>query len=190
MKKIFKTGIVASLLLLVVVFSGYYIKTAVGGIVSTASPAVQAGTFRTYDFFASSTAPSTIATSTSATSTNITPYFTSAGTYDDGSFSINGAKKVTVYFTRGDVNGTGNTGHSTFRLQITPDGTNWYDWDRLAQNVATTTNAMATSTVTLTAGTTTRILGMDFRYETFKAMRCVVVEATDGSHQCRASAEW
>src|SRR3990167_9153192 len=81
-------------------------------------PTVTPNTFRTFTFFASSTTQTNYATTTTATSTSITQYFDSNGTLDKGYFVIAGAKKVEVYFQRGEAGGIGaggNTGTTTFK---------------------------------------------------------------------------
>ena len=141
-----------------------------------------------YDFFASTTNPTggSDATSTSATSTNINPYFDTSGRYDQGYFNINGAQRVTFYFTRQD-NG-GNAGSSTFSVQVTPDGTNWYNFNKLISNVATTTPPGSTKATAVLTGTSTEIDSLDLRYDAFLGVRCIVVKSVDGQAICKATA--
>jgi len=154
--------------------------------------------YRTYDFFASTTAvtgvvsTTILATTTSATSTNITAFTDSTfGRYVNGAFDITGAKKVTLYFTRGDKLGGGNTGTTTFKIQTTKDGTTWDDYNQLVQATSTTiANTAIQSTATIVAATSTLIYGMDLDYMSFKAIRCIVVEGVDGSHECAVSASF
>ena len=117
------------------------------------------------------------ATTTSATST------TQPG---DGIFKIAGAKRVTLYFSRAWA--VTNTGSSTFSIQVTPDGTNWYNYNTLAQNLATSTYPTTLASVVIEAATSTTIVQMDKLG--FDSIRCVVVEATDGAHTCKAVAEF
>lgn len=176
------------------IFGGLQVLAAI----SLSDPTVTPQTFRNYTFFASTTAPTYTATTTSATSTNIVSFVNSSvdGGLDTGMFIVKGAKKITVYFQRGDTTGQGNTGTSTFRIQVTPDGTNWFDYNKLVQNIGTSTIRMSTSTVNLSGSaninlaTSTQIYSMDNLLDTFFAIRCIVVEATDGEHTCKASAEW
>lgn len=157
------------------------------GFISNESPA-GVSNVRNYEFFASSTSPSTIATTTSATSTSIIPYFDSFGRYDDGAVSLAGAKKATFYFGRGW--GGGNSGSTNFSVEVTPNGTDWYDFNKLIQNSATSTYPTTLSSVTITAATSTVITSMDLSSDTFLKARCVVVETTDGSHTCSATVEY
>lgn len=150
--------------------------------------------YRTYDFFASTTAQSgvvsstVLATTTSATSTNITNFYrATTGDLIDGSFNIAGAKKVTFYFTRGDTSGQGNAGLSIFRVQATRDGSNWVDVSRL---LGVDVSASATSSVTINAATSTFTGALDIKDQAFKSVRCLVVETTDGEHSCAASAQY
>src|SRR5262245_10072309 len=73
------------------------------------------GSYLTFSFFN--------ATTTNATSTN------GAGGY----FKIAGAKNVELYFSRGGATGP-NTGSSRFSIQVSPDGSSWYDYNDLLVN--------------------------------------------------------
>ena len=151
------------------------------------------GLYRTYRFFATSTAQTVYATTTTATSTNITAYFDADGRRDDGSFVIAGAKKAMVRFTRGDTSGQGNTGGTVFKIQTTRDGTNWDDFKLLVQSTSTTisnTGVQATASTTAGGSTTTLMYGLDLDYTTYYAIRCIVVESVDGEHSCEAAASW
>lgn len=133
-----------------------------------------AGRFQDHSFFQ--------ATTTTATSTNLS-------VPADGAFRIAGAKKVTFYFSRGGTTGA-NTGTSRFELEVSPDGTNWYDFNRMmVDNTATSTAWTSTSTA-ITAATSTVIVSMDLFRNTFYAVRCIVYETTDGEHTCKATAEF
>lgn len=129
------------------------------------------GIYQNFTFFT--------ATSTTATSTNITG--------GGGYLKIAGAKKVELYFSRGDTSGKGNAGLSKFRVQVTPDGTNWFDYSKLVGSDAAAT---ATSTVTIGTATSTVVANMDIIKDTFYGVRCIVNQTTDGEHTCKASAEY
>lgn len=140
-----------------------------------------------YNFFASTTSQTIYATTTSATSTNIIPYWTTDGRKDNGYLVIAGAEKATFYFSRGGVTNP-NTGSTLFKIQVSDDGTNWYDYGNLSS--ATTTASTGVSSYTITAATTTDLLSMDLTNDNFYAARCIVVETTDGEHSCRASVQF
>lgn len=153
------------------------------------------GQFKTYQFFATSTSQTNFATTTSATSTNITQWTNSRGELDNGYFVIAGAKKVTTYFKRGDTLGTGNSGSTTYKVQVTnkssPTESDWYDYNKLVQNVATTTaNITIPSSITISAATSTVITSLQMENDAFWGLRCIVVETTDGDHSCSASAQY
>jgi len=133
-------------------------------------PTQTAYTYQNFSFFS--------ATTTSATSTTLTD--------GGGYFQIAGAKHVTFYMSRGGSTGA-NTGRSRFEVEVTPDGTNWYDYNKLIQNDAAQTG---TTTVTISAATSTTITTMDVLKDTFYAVRCIVVETTDGDHTCTATADF
>lgn len=124
-----------------------------------------------------------VATTTTATSTNTTP----SATVGTGAFTIAGADNVTFYFSRGGATGP-NTGSTVFKVQVTPDGTNWYDYNTLRLNAATSTISTLLSSVTVPAGTSTQIVYMDT--VGFLQARCIAVETTDGDHTCVATAEF
>lgn len=173
-----------------------------GGNDSFEAPIAGKDIFRTYTFFASSTTQTLFGTSTTATSTNIIAWNTSDGRRVDGKFVVAGAKKVTMLFGRGDASGTGNTGKSKFTVQTSPDGTNWYEFNKLLT---------ATSSISATGGTVNTLkiwlpyvevgtginfatgtvsASLDLTDESIYAIRCIVIETTNGDHFCRASAEW
>lgn len=153
---------------------------------------VTTGTYRTYNFFASTT-PATgtvsstiLSTTTTATSTNITAFMTSDGLYRTGALDITGAKKITMYFSRGGATNP-NTGSTNFKIQVSDDGTNWYDYNRL---LGSDVSATATSSAWITAATSTLIYGVDITNQSFQFLRCIVVETTDGEHACKASVNY
>ena len=152
------------------------------------------GQFKTYTFFATSTAQTSFATTTTATSTNITPWTNTSGTIDNGYFVIAGAKKVTFYFKRGDTTGQGNSGSTNYRIQVAnkpaPTESDWYYYNKLVQNVATSTVFTTLSSDTITAATSTVIDSMQMDNDAFFAVRCIAVETTDGEHSCSASAQY
>lgn len=145
-------------------------------------------TYVLHDFFASSTigvAPTEFATSTTATSTNITPYFDEQGRYQDGTLTVAGAERVSMYFTRG----TGTSGATRFRVQGTQDGINWHYVSRFIGDDSGSTATSSTIFMNNTA-TTTAIYGLDVRTHGYQKIRCIAVETTDGRHQCQALVEW
>lgn|SRR3990167_5660708 len=181
--------VLGAILILVI---AWQIGTSNANVVTDVPAAAPQGNYQSYLFFASTTAQSLLSTSTSATSTDINPFFDSnTGRKDSGYFVVAGAKDVNVYFTRD----TAGSGASRFSIQVTatstPVETDWYDYNRLSPNtVSSSANdsllRVGTSTISATTGTNI------FKMETlgFYAIRCIVVETTDGTHICRASADW
>lgn len=160
------------------------------GNITNDVPVVTPDTFRQYTFFATSTSQTNFATTTTATSTNINQWTDSSGRIDRGYFVIAGAKKVTMYFSR-DAGTGANEGSTNFKVQSSPDGTTWYDFTRLVQATSTSvSNAVEQSTATISAATTTLQYGLDLDYDATFAVRCIVVETTDGSHSCSATAQF
>lgn len=175
---------IALVSIFVLIGLGFYWSNAFGGVITLDNPTTD-GVYRNYEFFASSTVPAIVATSTSAVSTSIVPYIDSEGRYDDGSVSLVGAKKATFYFGRA-WNG-GNAGKSVFSVEVSPDGTEWFAFNKL---IGDDVGQTATSTVTIANATSTVITSMDLSDDTFLKARCVVTETTDGEHRCRASIEY
>jgi hypothetical protein len=122
-------------------------------------------------------------TSTSATSTTQTT---------NGILRIAGAKAVNLYFSRGNTVGL-NTGTSTFLIQVTNDGDNWYDFNKLL--AGTTTNSVTGhpehwGSISIEASTSTVVAAMDLTHDAFYAIRCIVRETINGTHSCSATAEF
>jgi len=165
-------GIVALSLALLALFS--ITPEKAGAAITFSTSTVTPGSYKYTTFFS--------ATTTTATSTN---------TSDGGGYLvIAGAKKVQMYFSRGDISGQGNSGSTLFKVQVTPDGINWYDFNRMSQNVATSTSEWEVGSVTITAATSTTITSLDLRTSGFYAVRCIAVETTDGEHTCKGAAEY
>jgi hypothetical protein len=168
------------------------------GNITTEQPAPIAS-LKTYSFFATSTNQQVVGgqtfygTTTTATSTNITQWFDSNGQLDKGYFVIAGAKKVNVYLTRGDKVGGGNAGATTFKLQVTPNGTDWFYFNDLSENATTTQGVIAlsyTSQNIVLTGTSTKAIALDLTNDAFLGLRVIAVETTDGSHEAFATAEF
>lgn len=160
-----------------------------GGVTSETPHAP--GSFRAFTFFASSTVQTDFSTSTAATSTDIVPYTTTSFGIDNGYFVVAGAKKVTMFFQRGDTSGVGSASSSTFWVETSPDGTTWYR----AQNIISATSSARQDNAIVIA-TSTNLYSLDLVYNSVYAIRCMVLGAALGdqtgkqSHQCRAVAEW
>ncbi len=195
-----KTLIIAAIAGLLAIVSMFFLIQKTTAALTTDVPTVTVNTFRTYDFFAS-TSPATglvsttiLATSTSATSTSIASFLDSTyGRYVDGSFTIAGAKKVNVFFTRGGAFAAANTGTTTFSVQMkdSPSGS-WYNFNKLIQSTSTAQQATAVigATAPGDAATSTLNYALDLTNENWYAMRCVTVTLVDGSASCEASASF
>lgn len=152
------------------------------------------GQYKEYTFFATSTVQVVLATTTNATSTNITPWFDTNGERDAGYFVVAGAKQVSFHFIRGDKLGGGNTGSTNFRVQYTtkssPTESDWFYYNKLVQNLATSTAITTLSSITASAGTSTTFASLQVDADAVYAVRCIAIETTDGSHECAATAAW
>ena len=141
------------------------------GSVTASQSSEATGGAKNFNFFT--------ATTTTATSTNLTG--------GGGYFSIIGAKKVTMIFGRGGASGA-NTGTSRFKVEVSQDGTNWYPYNTLVLNQATTSYPNANSYVSISAATTS--VTAQLRDLGWFAVRCIVDEVTDGEHSCDTRAEF
>lgn len=160
------------------------------GDVTTHEP-TPVGDFQTYTFFATSTNQVFFATTTTATSTNINSWTNSKGEIDKGFFNVKGAKDVIFYFSRGDTSGNGNAGNTQFKVQVSPDGTNWFDYQELGliqQSGGADVFFARTGTSTITAATSTVMAAMEDL--DFYAVRCIAVKTTDGEASCKATAQF
>ena len=154
---------------------------------ATTAPTVTPATFKEYTFFATSTSQTFFATTTTATSTDIISWFNSNGEKDNGYFVIAGARNVTFYLGRGDTLGTGNSGSTSYKVQVTPKTSpSESDWYNFNDFISATTTTTYTSVVL--AGTSTFPVSMDVENRGFYATRVVVSETTDGEHSVSATA--
>lgn len=168
----FIIGALMALVLTIMLAFAVLVGPSVTGAATTFTvPTKPAGTFQYYTFFT--------ATTTTATSTNTTD--------GSGYMVVAGAKRVDMYFSRGDTTGQGNVGVSKFRIQVSPDGVNFFDFSRL---IGSDVSATATTSISIGAATSTTFSAMDLRTDAFYAIRCIVNETTDGEHTCKASAEF
>lgn len=190
--------------LLVLVLGFQRSPSTLGDVVNNQQ--VPLGRFQQYRFFATSTSPIIttigqslgVATTTSATSTSIIPWTDANGRIDNGYFVIAGARAVNLYFSR-DAGAGANQGSTQFRIQVTNEATttsaingltDWYDYNVLEQNIATSTTPTTIPTVTISAATSTVVVGMNMNNQAFYAIRCIALRTTDGSSGCQATATW
>lgn len=177
----YKSALITLALAAIAGLSLFLYSSALGGTINTDESGGSlgaAGRFTDYTFFS--------ATTTSATSTNIIAAFDADGRLDNGTVDVRGAESATFYFSRGGSTGA-NTGLTVFSVEGSPDGTNWYDVNRLITNDVSGT---ATSSYTINAATSTAITSIDLTQHNFKRLRCIALETTDGDHTCRATISW
>lgn len=99
----------------------------------------------------------------------------SVETATSSAIEIAHAEKVQVYFTRNDGDGTSGTGTSTFSIEISPDGTNFYDFNKLISNVTNTNSQELTrvGSVQLATATSTTMVALDIAHDAFHSIRCI-----------------
>ena len=119
----------------------------------------------------------------SATTTNAT-------STADGSIGmdIKCAEKVTLHLTHGGV-ATTSTGTNVFNVQVSPDeGTTWYDFNKLVQNLSTSTVETTLARITVGASTSTVLVTMDLQDFTFSRVRVISVETGTEGQQGESTA--
>lgn len=107
-------------------------------------------------------------------------------TTTSGAIQIQGAKRITWYFQRTNH----SSGSSTFSVDVSVDGTNFVDYNKLISN-ATNTNAQTLTRVASVAlaSNTASIVSMDLEHDTFYSMKVTATEDTDGNHTAIAIIE-
>lgn len=135
--------------------------------------------YRAYQLFASTTNEAITSTSTNATSTNIVSYFNANGVLVTGFADLRGAKEAVFYFSVSTTTG-GTTGTSTFTVQVSPDGVNWQNFNRLVQDVATTATPAYVGSVQLPASGPTATTTSDYYMDLtggYMEVRCISAQA-------------
>ncbi len=176
----------------------------VGAAVTTTNT-VGGGTFIHANMFASSSVSAVVATSTLGTafSNGIDPFFDSNGRRFDGTLDLRGANHAEVYFTRGGAFSASlpTTGTTTFSVEVTPDGTNWYTFGRLLAATSSTGSTISSTPVQASDvigdsdgvtgdATTTHRFSLDLNQEVYMAARCKVVTTLNGSASCDMTARY
>lgn len=187
---------------LVSVYFASSLNFAFGNVTSTeGAPLLKS--FENYTFFATSTASENLAlfsdvyaTSTNATSTNITSWFDSKGRKDNGYFIVAGAKNVQFYFGRGGTTTSATTATVKYTVQLSPDGTNWFDFPKIV-TASSTKNTQGQ--MFITTSTTTNSVSLDIQDDSLYAVRCIATyigvsnyngNSVDGKNFCSATATY
>lgn len=159
---------------IVILGAGCWFYLPVFGDITKQIP-IPSSDFQNFRFFATSTNQTIYSTSTTAVSTNIIPYWTTDGRKDSGYFVTAGAEEVVLYFTSSAI--------GKFDIDISDNGTNWYDYNYLRGNDVALT---ATTTATVDATTKVYLMQDGIPY----AIRCTATVVSAGNNSCRASASW
>jgi len=125
----------------------------------------------------------------SATTTNATSTTASINAY------IQGAKRATLYFSRGDTTGTGNSGSTSFSVEVSRTNStsdaDWIDYNKLIDNVTNTNSQTLTRVGSASlSGTSTKMYSLDLENDNLSFIRCISVETTDGNASCRLETEF
>ena len=101
--------------------------------------------------------------------------------------NIAGAKKVTLELTRANH----SSGSSAFSVTVSIDGTNFFDFNGMLQDLANSNAQMPVRAASVTlSSNTTEYISLDLTYHSFKAIKVKVTETTDGTHTCKVLAEY
>lgn len=119
-------------------------------------------------------------------STKIHKLIESVATGASEEFIVAGARKITLYFKRSNH----AAGVSTFDVDVSPDGDNYLDYNKLITNVANTnvqTPVRAASVVLSADGMAMATID---EADAIYSIKVNVVETTDGTHECWAVVEY
>jgi len=108
---------------------------------------------------------------------------------------IQGAKRATLYFSRGDTTGTGNSGSTSFSVEVSRTNStsdaDWIDYNKLIDNVTNTNSQTLTRVGSASlSGTSTKMYSLDLENDNLSFIRCISVETTDGNASCRLETEF
>ena len=91
--------------------------------------------------------------------------------------SLVDAKKVTFFF-KADV----TSGNGVFKVEVSPDGEEWVQYNKLISNIANTNGQTLTRVATVTLSTdTTETYSMDVT-DCFQYCKVTVTRTTDGTY--------
>lgn len=104
----------------------------------------------------------------------------STGNATSSDVRVSGADKVELYFTRNDGAFVAGQATSTFLVQVSPDGTNWYWYNKLISNVTNSNSQDKTrvGSVTIETSTSTVLYALDLENDTFHSVRCIANHAS------------
>ena len=79
-----------------------------------------------------------------------------------------------------------SSGNGVFTVQVSNDGVNWVDYNRLITNVTNTNAQTDTKVASVTLSTNTTSMVFIPNSDTFASIRAKVVVTTDGTYSCVA----
>jgi len=108
-------------------------------------------------------------------------------TTTSSAINIENAKKVTFLFSRTD-HGSGKT---VFTVTASLDGTTFTAYNKLVANAANANTETVLRAANYDTGTAnaSAIYSMDLQYDTFKEIKVVATETTDGTHTAKVLIE-
>jgi hypothetical protein len=108
-------------------------------------------------------------------------------TTTSSAINIEGAKKVTLLFTRADH----TSGNTVFTVTGSLDGTTFVALNKLVNNAANSNSQtiLRTANITLSANGTS-LASLDLEHDTFKEIKVVATETTDGTHSAKVLIEY
>jgi len=100
---------------------------------------------------------------------------------------IDGAKRISWFFTRADH----SAGSSAFAITVSIDGDTYVTFSKLISNATNTNSQTKTrvASVSLSSDTTSEV-AMDLENSVYRFMKVTVTEVTDGTHSARCLIEY
>lgn len=101
--------------------------------------------------------------------------------------NIEGAKKVTLLFTRANH----SSGSTAFTVDCSIDGTTFVATNKLIDNVTNTNAQMPTRVASCSLSSdTSKFYSLDLEHDTFKEIKVTATETTDGTHTAKVLIEY
>lgn len=103
------------------------------------------------------------------------------------SFSVAGAKKITLFLTRADH----SSGSSVFIAEVSGDDSTYVTCQKLVSHITNSNSQQKTRVASLTLSSdVTELISVDLENDSYISMRINVTETTDGTHTARVLIEY
>lgn len=109
----------------------------------------------------------------------LTPLNAVTATTTSAVISCKGAKRITWFFKRANH----SSGNTVFSVDVSIDGTNFVDYNKLISNVANSNVQDITRVASVTlSSNTTEMYSMDLTNDVIDSLKVTATETTDGTH--------